>query len=847
MKCKISFFIVALITSTALHAAKQSGKIGPNAQWNYDTSTKEFRISGSGATYDGTYSYNAMYQASPRPIKAIKATTAEPSGSITFQYGAAKYGNAYSFDPSQVKSIVVEEGITSIGEWTCAFFYNAQTVQLPSTLKKIGGGAFLKDSLLTSITIPQNVDTMKVAICESQASMYGNDIPMGAFFGCTHLKTVYWNAHGNTGDNIVQPLQGLENILTRIVLGSSVVHIPEKLCVNFTKLTGELRFERNVKTLGYAAFAGCANINKITLLADSMATLPTAFWNSYYYSSIYTNNHGAPFAMCNSNMEIFIGKNVKYIGEFMFSNYDKSGKSVAGNPATYTISKHNYVDSLRVTFEAESNLKVIASYAFAGVKGLENLSLPNTVEEIKPNAFYSTDLHAITIPSTIRQIGTEAFSMCPSLSLIQYNAENAYLITNGTNTSSGWEYIYKSPFTNCADSIVVTIGKEVQSIPSFMFSGCSQKEIYKNGWTNTFYATQRSDIKKVIIDEQNSQLSRIEDYAFSGCNALHAMTIPGNVYYIGDSAFMQCTNVDTFFVKSDYPPSLGQKVFPIDAKIKVNCVAKEDYINDNNWNVYDIGTDCMGGYIINFYQTQPYTFLLQSVQVAPGDTPVYSGQIPTIEPTEQYDYTFTNWISYDDDWNIIYGLQPANSSKSYFANFAETLRKYTITFLYDSDSILSSSQWEYGTIPTCENPTKNATYLYSFTFSGWSPEVVAVTGDATYMATFSSTMRKYMITFLDEDGTELCAQEWEFGAMPYCSEPTKADDEQYTYTFAGWIPKLVDVTDEATYVASYKATKKQEGFDNIEAGDNVQKILLDGTIFILRGNRIYTLQGQLVK
>ena len=144
-------------------------------------------------------------------------------------------------------------------------------------------------------------------------------------------------------------------------------------------------------------------------------------------------------------------------------------------------------------------------------------------------------------------------------------------------------------------------------------------------------------------------------------------------------------------------------------------------------------------------------------------------------------------------------------------------------------------------------PTREATAQYSYTFAGWTPEIVAVTGEAIYIATFDSIVNKYLITFLDEDGTELCAQEWEYGAIPSCTEPTKADDEQYTYMFAGWTPEIVAVIGEATYSATYTATKKPEGFEDVTSESTPHKVMINGQIYILRGDKVYTTTGQQVK
>ncbi len=104
-----------------------------------------------------------------------------------------------------------------------------------------------------------------------------------------------------------------------------------------------------------------------------------------------------------------------------------------------------------------------------------------------------------------------------------------------------------------------------------------------------------------------------------------------------------------------------------------------------------------------------------------------------------------------------------------------------------------------------EAPAKAATAQYTFTFAGWDNEVVSVTGNATYTATYDATVNKYTVTFFAEDGeTVLDTQEVEYGAMPVApAAPEKAADNTYTYTFNGW--NVVEVTGDATYTASFTA------------------------------------------
>ena len=70
----------------------------------------------------------------------------------------------------------------------------------------------------------------------------------------------------------------------------------------------------------------------------------------------------------------------------------------------------------------------------------------------------------------------------------------------------------------------------------------------------------------------------------------------------------------------------------------------------------------------------------------------------------------------------------------------------TITWKLDEETVIDTTQVAYGTVPTHADAAKEPTAQYTYTFTGWDPELVAVIGDATYTATFSSTVNKYTAT-----------------------------------------------------------------------------------------------------
>ena len=161
---------------------------------------------------------------------------------------------------------------------------------------------------------------------------------------------------------------------------------------------------------------------------------------------------------------------------------------------------------------------------------------------------------------------------------------------------------------------------------------------------------------------------------------------------------------------------------------------------------------------------------------------------------------------------ILDGTGLTNSlTESILLNFIDesVWLEYLVIFRDEDGTILQSAKYHYGD-PVEEPPTPTReSAAYRYLFAGWDKEVVACTEDAVYTATYTCIPNEYTVTFVDEDGTVLQSGEAVYGETPtYTGEtPVKAATAEYTYTFAGWAPEIVAVSEDATYTAAYTATK----------------------------------------
>ena len=184
-------------------------------------------------------------------------------------------------------------------------------------------------------------------------------------------------------------------------------------------------------------------------------------------------------------------------------------------------------------------------------------------------------------------------------------------------------------------------------------------------------------------------------------------------------------------------------------------------------------------------------------------------------------YTFVGWFTDQTDGTQMQNNAELTVDLTLCAQW--TANTYTVTF--EANGGEGSMEAQAFTYDAAQTLTPNTFTQTGYSFTGWNTqadgkglryedeaEVQNLTTEEGANITLYAqwTANTYTIRFVDEDGTELQSSEVKYGQTPeYNGEtPTKESTAEFHYTFAGWTPKIADVTGEATYKATYTATKR---------------------------------------
>ncbi|MBE6526879.1 MAG: hypothetical protein E7Z63_03795 [Thermoplasmata archaeon] len=179
---------------------------------------------------------------------------------------------------------------------------------------------------------------------------------------------------------------------------------------------------------------------------------------------------------------------------------------------------------------------------------------------------------------------------------------------------------------------------------------------------------------------------------------------------------------------------------------------------------------------------------------------------PVWEPTTQYTHVFAGWSP------SVPAAGEVIESVTFTALYDSVVNKYTVKFFDWDGTELSSAEYDFGTpadsIVRPADPVRQKDDHYEYLFSGWSPAIIDVGADMSYMATYSHQSRTFTVTWKNYDGQVLETDTGvEYGAIPEYNgaTPLKPQDEKDRFEFASWDPQLAFVTQDTTYTAKFEA------------------------------------------
>jgi len=183
-------------------------------------------------------------------------------------------------------------------------------------------------------------------------------------------------------------------------------------------------------------------------------------------------------------------------------------------------------------------------------------------------------------------------------------------------------------------------------------------------------------------------------------------------------------------------------------------------------------------------------------------------------------YRFIGWSDGNTNNPRVINLTQDTTLTAVFAKDA-----FHIVFVNYDGSELQSGQVGYGTTPayTGATPAKPADEQYTYTFAGWTPEITAVTGDATYTATFTPETIYYILTV--SAGAHGSVNDGVNGTYTAGTEVmTEATPDRF-YVFDRWSdgsqdnPRAVTMDADKTLTASFRIADVIELEDNHKADD----------------------------
>ena len=443
-------------------------------------------------------------------VPSVEKPTESPVSD--FRYAVSPAGEVYIYEYIGSDSeVVIPETIEGHPVICIDSLYNRTltSVIIPSTVEKIGDGAFRNCTELTSIRLPINIRSFGQRTFEGCTSLRevwfegdALDLYQDLFPSAPPELTFYyredasgWTSPTWKGHNTATWVSPYTNPPKTVFSDENFQYEINDGEVTIVRCNGESGRNRDVvvpetirgypvTTIGPGAFGGCDFLSSVTI-PDTVTSIGQS-----------------AFASCGPMTTLTIPDSVTSFGATLF----------AYNTCLTTVTLPN-------------NLTTITDSMFKDSQGLVSLTIPDSVTSIEQYAFaHCTSLTSVTLPDGLTSIAPYAFSYCMSLTSIA-------LPDSVTTLGEGL-------FENCASLSSVQLPRGLQTIPKSCFFKCTS-------------------LSSIQIPDG---VVNIDEGAFAMIG-LTSITIPESVTSIGGHAFSTCQNLKEVKFEGDAPSSFGKNMF----------------------------------------------------------------------------------------------------------------------------------------------------------------------------------------------------------------------------------------------------------------------------------------------
>ncbi len=467
----------------------------------------------------------------------IELGTTKVDGFTIYGYensAAEQYADENDFDFVAIGTIELPEYEYTIrnGKVTIQKYNGrAADVVIPSEIEgypvtDIGFRAFCKKFKMTSLTIPDTIRNIEDdAFCDCKnlrtITMYCRDFSYyySAFDGCTDC-TLYGYENTLAEDianhqeytfvaldpsalpeydtiidddglfTLVRYNGNKEEITTPAVIDG---HKVEKIDLNRNKYLKKVTISDGATELAPGAFSSTPNLESITI-PDSVTKVGMyALVGTKWLEEQYNSNPEEPI--------IYAGKVALYVKDQI-----NTPEHITLRNDTVGISDNTFHHTAIKSITIPDSLKTIGSGAFVGCNKLQSISIPDGVTELPSQIFINcTALESVSLPKGIKSIGFVCFGNCSALKNIE--------LPEGLNT------IGRSAFSGCSSLTEISIPASVKSIANNAFFDCASLN-------KVTVLNPRAEIMSRSLgyryDEEREKQKKIEGftiYGYSGSTA----------------------------------------------------------------------------------------------------------------------------------------------------------------------------------------------------------------------------------------------------------------------------------------------------------------------------------------